>query len=589
MCIIRIFAVTTAVLISISSLPAVAQVVTTYDQSGVPRDRPQPRTGTGTIRGRVVDGVTGEPIPRARVRLMMAGVPQPVVMSGSEGEFVFQKLPAGSFSVGAEKATYLGGRFPDESRTVRSTMRPRRIADGEALDSVVVKMYRGGAISGRVLDPFGDPVEYASVTAMRVAPGGKPEARQGTQTNDLGEFRLSRLQAGAYIVAVGPRRYPPDEMPAETEQKPQPVPTYYPGSVSLDQAQPIVLERGQSVTGLDVVLAEGLLVTLNGVVVRRDGEPVSGAFVNARAAGRMGMMSGGGTGVRPDGTFRLSLPPGEHVLETHVSPRGNAPSGPGTEQTGIVRVSLGGSPVETVTIVVGPAATASGGVVFEGTSPPPAPPTGPLSLPLGSDDGDCRAGQARVSADWTFKVDNLVGTCQPRSRMTFGRWTLKAATRGNQDLLAKPLTFEPGQHLEGIQLVFTDGKSEVLFRVTDSQGQTTTDYVALVFSVDKSRWENRFESAVQTFYLPPIELVREMERVAPQQSSGTSPAQMRREALIVSPGDYYVVALDDIGFEEMRSPSVLERLAPSAIRVSVAEGANVEAVLRRVALAQILR
>ena len=583
---------TIAGVVAAVGIPVTAQVVVqTLEPVGQPRDRVPPRrTGTASIHGRIVDGLTGEPIPRARVRLMMPGVAHPIVLSGGEGEFVFEKLPAGSFSIGSDKATYLTGRLPDtEGRTMRSVMRPRRIADGEALDNVVLKMYRSGAISGRVLDAFGDPVEYASVSAMRVVAGGKPEMRQGTQTNDLGEFRLSRLQSGSYIVAVGPRRYPPEEMPAETEPKPQPVPTYYPGSTSLDQAQPIVLERGQSLAGLDIVLAEGMLVTVNGVVLRRDGEPVTGAFVNARSAGRMGMMSGGGAGVRPDGTFRLSLPPGEHVLEAHLAQRGNAPARPETQQTGIVRVSLGGSPVESVTIVVGPAATASGRVIFEGTTPPPATPPNEVGLPLGSDDGDCRFGQARVSADWTFKVDSLVGTCMPPSRLTFGRWTLKAATRGNQDLLEKPLTFEPGQHLDGVQLVFTDRKSEVLFRVSDGQGTPTTEYVVLVFSTDKARWENRSGGAAQTFMLPPIELMREMERVAPPQAPRMPPEQMRREALDVSPGEYYVVALDDISYEDTRSPAVLERLASSAIRVSVTEGSSVEAVLRRLELAQVMR
>lgn len=587
--IVRTLAVAATVVAS--SLPAAAQVVTTLEQLG-PRDRPsiQPRIGTGTVRGRVVDGLTGDAIARARVRLMMPGVTQAVVMSGSDGEFAFTKLPDGSFSISADKATYLQGRFPDQSRTLRSSMRPRRLAAGEALDNVIVKMYRGSVISGRVLDPHGDPMEYASVSVMRVVPGGKPEMRHGTQTNDLGEFRLARLQAGTYVIAVGPRRISADELPPGSEQEPQPVPTYYPGAVSIDQAQLITLERGQSVSGLDVVLAEGTLITVLGTVVRRDGEPVTGAFVNARGTGRVGMMSGGGTGVRPDGTFKLSLPPGEHVLDVNVMTRsGNSsPTAPSLQQSGRVRLTVGGSPVENVTIMVGPPATASGRVVFEGTTPPPAPPSSPLGLPLGSDEGDCGSGQARVAADWTFKVDALLGTCQAPSRLTFGRWTLKSATRGNQDLLEKPLTFEPGQHLDGVQLVFTDRKSELRFRVTDEQGQTTTEYVALVFPTDKSRWDNRTGSAAESFYLPPVDLVREMERMTPPQS-GQPPGAMRREAMTVSPGDYYVIAVDDIGIEEMRMPAVLERLATSAIRVSVAEGANVEAVLRRIELSKILR
>jgi hypothetical protein len=59
--------------------------------------------------------------------------------------------------------------------------------------------------------------------------------------------------------------------------------------------------------------------------------------------------------------------------------------------------------------------------------------------------------------------------------------------------------------------------------------------------------------------------------------------------MTVSPGDYFVIAVDDIGLEEIRMPAVLERLATSALRVSVAEGASVEAVLRRLPLAQVVR
>ncbi|HEY7497969.1 MAG TPA: hypothetical protein VH740_05640, partial [Vicinamibacterales bacterium] len=46
------------------------------------RDRvPTPRIGTGALKGRVVDGVTGRPIARARVRLTGAGVSRGPVLT----------------------------------------------------------------------------------------------------------------------------------------------------------------------------------------------------------------------------------------------------------------------------------------------------------------------------------------------------------------------------------------------------------------------------------------------------------------------------------------------------------------------------
>ncbi len=558
-----------------------------------PRDRvpAQKRPGTARLSGRVVDGASGEAIARARVRLLMGGAPRPPVLSGSDGTFTFGNLPAGGFSIAVEKASYLPGRIPDPGRTVRRMNEPMMLRDGQALENVVVKMYRGSAISGRVLDAHGDPVEYASVSALRLVPGGKPQMRAGQQTNDLGEFRIPRLEAGAYIVVAGPRRHSSDELVEGAEQQPQPVPTYYPSTPALDQAQPITLEKGQSVSGVDVVLAEGTLIAVTGVVLRRDGQPITGnAYVNARPSGRFGMMDGGGTSVRPDGTFRLTLPPGEYVVQAHVQPGSSGAASPRDEQSGFARVSLGGSPVETVTITVGSPATASGRVLFEGTSPAPPAPKDPLRLPLYSEEGDCRTGQAQISADWTFKVGGLAGTCASPPRLMFGRWTLKAATRGSDDLLEKPITFEPGQHLDGVQLIFTDRRSEMQFQVSDDKGLTTTEYVALVFPVDRSRWEGR-SNVVQPFTIPSAEMLRIAEqsvRSAPPQAQAAFDA-VKRRAMLIGPGEYFVVAVDDIGYEELRAPAVLERLAVHATRVMVTEGATLEVPLRRFALADVLR
>ena len=124
--IVRTLAVAATVVAS--SLPAAAQVVTTLEQLG-PRDRPsiQPRIGTGTVRGRVVDGLTGDAIARARVRLMMPGVTQAVVMSGSDGEFAFTKLPDGSFSARTTASRTEPCALSSVSISPSSTRKPRTL------------------------------------------------------------------------------------------------------------------------------------------------------------------------------------------------------------------------------------------------------------------------------------------------------------------------------------------------------------------------------------------------------------------------------------------------------------------------------
>ena len=70
-----------------------------------------------------------------------------------------------------------------------------------------------------------------------------PQMRAAGATNDIGEFRVAgsggQLCPG-HRHALQCRRFPPTH----------PVPTFYPGVTSPDQAQPIVVERGMSALGL---------------------------------------------------------------------------------------------------------------------------------------------------------------------------------------------------------------------------------------------------------------------------------------------------------------------------------------------------
>jgi hypothetical protein len=347
-----------------------------------PRDRPPaPQTGTASLTGRVVDGVTGRAIARARVRLE-GPVRRPAVLADEGGGFAFTELPQGTYFLIAEKSTYSATRYPEAGRSLRSRAQSLPLTDGEARDDVTVTMHRGGAIAGRVVDAHGDPLEGATVNVLLVPKGGRPMMRGGGQTNDLGEFRIARLQPGRYLVRVRPpNNFQPDPMLSE-QPLPQPLSTYYPGTLVPDQAHVIVVNRGETVSGIDVALAEGVPSVVSGIVLPMDGQlgvgqAVTGGSVNARPAGstEFGWMQTG-TGIRPDGTFRLLLPPGEYVLEAQVAPsRGvNQQSRPQTELLGFGRVSVGTSAVENVSLFLGGGGVATGRVVFEGATPAPVSP-----------------------------------------------------------------------------------------------------------------------------------------------------------------------------------------------------------------------
>ena len=69
--------------------------------------------------------------------------------------------------------------------------------------------------------------------------------------------------------------------------------------------------------------------------------------------------------------------------------------------------------------------------------------------------------------------------------------------------------------------------------------------------------------------------------------SGPDGSQERISAL--APGEYYVIAVDDIDTEDWQDPAVLERLTSSATRVVVTDEAPVEVPLRRFNFADVMR
>jgi hypothetical protein len=165
---------------------------------------------------------------------------------------------------------------------------------------------------------------------------------------------------------------------------------------------------------------------------------------------------------------------------------------------------------------------------------------------------------------------------------------VKAVIYNGDNLLDGAYTFQPGQHLRNVQVIVTDKRSEISVRVADENGQSTRDYVALLYPVDKGQWSQ----AVRTLIGPPAEPIGGPGRAPVLSAPARAPTipPMRRETISgVRPGEYYAVAVDDMEPEDSRDPAMLERLASSSLRVTVSEGANQEIALRRVKLADVMR
>ena len=197
----------------------------------------------------------------------------------------------------------------------------------------------------------------------------------------------------------------------------------------------------------------------------------------------------------------------------------------------------------------------------------------------------CRSGDAEVAADWSFRIRGLNGTCSAQPMGFFGRWTLKAVIINGDNVLDSPVTFQPGQQVRNVQIIVTDRRSSLTFQVADENGQTTHEYVAVVFPVDKERWTNGART-----YTPPALPNADALRAITSLPGPVAAAMARPQALPgVRSGDYYVVAVDDLEWDDVRDPAVLDRLRAGATRVTLSEGAALDVSLRRLSFAELMR
>jgi len=548
------------------------------------------RSGTAVIRGRVVDGRTGNPVARARVRLTSPSpaTRQSSMLTDGEGAFEFTALVPDFYIVTVEKSTYATAQYPDLTRSMRSRGRTFSIADREVVEGLTISLYPAGAITGRVFDAYGDPLERAQVRAFRYR-GGRFQGLGWTQTNDVGEYRLPRLEPGRYVVQVRPQlnQVTKSSQPDSERLPSQPLPVFYPNATHPTQARTVTVKRGETLYGVDIFAGEGVPTIVSGVVIRPDGEPAASGFIQAVAVGH-GIYGGYdevvGTSLDKGGTFQLTLPPGEYLLVAQLQPRLTPkPVASSGDLTGVARVVASGHRIENVFVVAGAGATVSGRVVFEGGTPPPPSP-GEARVPF-SDDFEapgCRLVNAKVGEDWTFKVENLVGTCGVSPLSDFGAWSLKAVIINGENVVDRKVSFEIGQQLADVRVVVSDKRSEINLIVTDDEGKPTQEYVALVFPVDKQRW--KFPSRFMRTLVPLIVA----SGTAPRPESNAMNLWLGRMVGLPT-GDYYAIAVDDIDSLDWQDLEILERLADSAVRVTVTDEGAIEVPLRRLSFADVMR
>jgi protocatechuate 3,4-dioxygenase beta subunit len=255
----------------------------------------------GSISGAVVDD-TGRPVESFRVNASPArreaDAPGTMIMgprnkigNGTDGRFLIEDLAEGTYVVAASA--------PGQSSANVSGV---KVSAGSTTDAGTIRLSAGGTVRGMVADAAGTPVAGAVIT---VRGPGRDYGSIGASPQGVSD------PAGAFEVTGVP--------PATVEVSAS-HPNYAEGRVS-----GIDVDPAKGPAEARIVLSQG--GRIEGVVRRRDGTAIGGAYVNVTPQRRGGGFSYGGPGIlvtTADGGFVAEHIPAGRVTVTLMTRSGNS-------------------------------------------------------------------------------------------------------------------------------------------------------------------------------------------------------------------------------------------------------------------------
>jgi Carboxypeptidase regulatory-like domain len=471
------------------SSPASAQTGT---QTTGPRGTvtSQAPAGTAVLRGTVVAADTGTPLRRVLVRAQAAEAQDiKAATTDDQGRFEIRELAGGRYTITAQKTGYVtlsyGQRRVGERGTVVA------VPAGQTVEKIALALPRGGVITGRVSDEFGEPLAEAMVQVQRYRymPGGRrlmPVGRPDT-TDDQGTFRLYGLEPGDYVISATVRNASGMVMvggrPAPESDQGY-APTYFPGTPSQQDAQRVTVAPGQEVSGIAFALTPTRVARISGRVTGGpEGVAAEGYVMIRPEEGFTSGMVPGGT-VQADGTFEIAgVPPGRYVLQLQPRQRGD------NDLVGVTTVTVAGEDLQNLVITLQRPGSVSGRFEFEGGPPAGLSPTMVRFMPLPANPGSSSfmmSSLPQTNADYSFRGQGFLGSVLLRASAPSG-WYVAAILHGADDVTDTPLRLGPGIDVRDVRILLTQTATTLSGTVRDDRGSPVVDATVVVFP-DDEKW-----------------------------------------------------------------------------------------------------
>jgi len=456
----------------LSALVAHAAAILLLVQSPASASKPADKAPPPCIvSGRVVTAAEGTPVASSRVALIPEHERREsqvyAAVSDSSGQFTISDVPAGRYQFLATHTGYVDQHYQSTGGDTGAIL---ALQAGQEVKDVLFRMTLAAVFTGRVNDEDGDPMALMQVVALRRPTDEETDDRDDSrstaqelvpagfaQTDDRGQYRIFGLKAGEYYIRAVDDYEPMNHVIIGSEWEvrralgSQYAPVYYPGVTQIGQAKLLLISPGEEAQ-VDLVLRRIKMVQISGRVIGADGKPATDAYLYLEE------LPSGDYGVATEtdskGEFRMKgVAPGGYLL--HAQQHSTEEANHHASQ----KIEVGSDNIDSIMLVLGR------GVNFLGRLDVSGPGTirfERMSISLTSH-GDQTAGAwARVKKDGTFQLlDVPDGTFSFSMNGLEEGWYVRSVRLGTSDLLANGLEVEKGEGGGTIQVVVSNGGSEL--------------------------------------------------------------------------------------------------------------------------------
>jgi hypothetical protein len=519
------------------------------------RDNATEKRGTAVLKGQVKTA-DGRALRRAQISIRGAALPNGRAAStGLEGEFEIRELPAGRYTITASRSGFLSSQYGQRRNGDPGT--PVEVADGATIESIDFALDRAGVISGRVTDETGEPVANALIYSLQSQffRGRRQFVPIITgpvhaSTDDMGLYRLTPVAPGEYVILAAFREtWVSDDTEKQTFGY---APTAFPGTANLSEAQRIKIVAGQEAAAIDFSLVPGRAVAISGTVIGLDGAPLGRANVGLTQE-MMGPGGGstffiGSTEAAADGTFKLrNIAPGQYILRAAGS------AGDRGSESASMNVTVVGTDIDGLTLRTDAGGLVAGRVVTDAGDALPSS-TARVSTQSAtferSNSPVPPAEDGLAGMDGRFIRRGPTGPAFVRIGGLPPGWALKRVQIGDREVTDLPVDIRPDGTLPNVTVVISNRLTAISGTVTDAQGRPA-DAPVVLFPADPAKWH---------------EAAGSLRSVRPDQSG-----KYRFDS--VRPGDYLIVAVEQMEPWQVNDPEFLTMLRDRATKVTMAEEA----------------